>query len=71
MTAAVAEHFVQWLLNPPVVVYTGAAGAPPLDRVAGTIDPPLEELLHSGLGPLLAAREDAGAWELAPAKAAV
>jgi hypothetical protein len=66
MTAAIAEHFVQWLLNPPVVVYTGTA---PLDRVAGTIDPPLEELLRSALAPLLAAREDADAWELAPAKA--
>jgi hypothetical protein len=68
LTAAVAEHFVEWLLSPPVVVY---AGAERLDRVAGTIDAPLEELLRSCLGALLAARDDPDAWELAPAKAAV
>jgi hypothetical protein len=68
LTEAIAEHFVQWLLNPPVVVYTGADQ---LDRVAGAIEPALEGLLHSGLGTLLAARDDPGAWELAPAKATV
>ncbi len=68
LTAAVAEHFTEWLLNPPVVIYTDAAR---LDRVAGTIDPPLEELLRSGLGALLAARDDLEAWELAPPKTPV
>ncbi|HKI35609.1 MAG TPA: hypothetical protein VKA46_27380 [Gemmataceae bacterium] len=71
LTEAVAEHFVEWMLNPPVVVYAGAVGSPGLNRVAGAIDGALEELLRSRLGTLLAARDDLGAWELAPGKAAV
>src|SRR5947209_11105311 len=38
LTASVAEHFVQWMLNPPVVVLVSADGfdtaAPRLERVA-------------------------------------
>jgi hypothetical protein len=71
LTDAVAEHFVQWLLNPPVAIYTGSPGSPQIDLVAGTIDAPLEELLRSRLGDLLAARDDLAAWELAPPRAAV
>jgi hypothetical protein len=72
LTAAVAEHFVEWMLSPPVVVYSGgAADVPPLDKVAGAIDGSLEELLRARLGALLAARDDPGAWELAPTKPAV
>jgi hypothetical protein len=67
---AVADHFVQWMLNPPVVVYTGAAGSS-LAKVAGAIDASLEELVRSHLGALLAARDDMAAWELAAKKAAV
>jgi hypothetical protein len=68
LTVAVAEHFAQWLLNPPVVVY---AGSQHLDLLAGAIDAPLEEQLRTRLGALLAARDDLAAWELAPAKARV
>lgn len=73
LTAAVAEHFVQWMLNPPVVVYSGAGGGEParLDKVAGAIEEPLEDLLRARLGALLAARDDPGAWELVPPKAPV
>jgi hypothetical protein len=66
LTAAVAQHFLEWLLNPPAVVYTGA-----LERVVGTIDPALEGQLRAGLGALWALRDDAAAWELVPGKAAV
>jgi hypothetical protein len=66
LTEAVAQHFLEWLLNPPAVVYTGA-----LEKVAGTIDPALEGQLRGCLGALLAARDDPAAWELAPGKAAV
>jgi hypothetical protein len=66
LTAAVAQHFLEWLLNPPAVVYTGA-----LERVAGTVDPALEGQLRAGLGALWAARNDPAAWELVPGKAAV
>jgi hypothetical protein len=68
LTAAVAEHFVQWLLNPPVAVLVSADGfeapGPRLETVAGAIDAPLADLLRSRLGGLLAARADEGRWEL-------
>jgi hypothetical protein len=72
LTAAVAAHFVDWLLNPPVVVFTSADGfdgvTPRLNPVAGGIEPPLQELLRSHLGALLARRHDEAAWELSPKK---
>jgi hypothetical protein len=75
LTGAVAEHFVQWMLSPPVVVLVSADGfdtaAPRLDKVAGDIDAPLEELLRSRLGALLAARADESAWELSRKKGPV
>ena len=75
LTASVAEHFVQWMLNPPVVVLVSADGfdtaAPRLERVAGDIEAPREEHLRSGLPALLAARGDESAWELSRKKGAV
>jgi hypothetical protein len=71
LTGAIADHFLQWLLNPPVAVYTGAPGTPGLDRIAGALDAPLEDLVRAHLGELLAARGEDGAWELAPPRAAV
>jgi hypothetical protein len=65
LTESVADHFVQWMLNPPVVVYAGP------QKVAGTIDSAREQLLRSHLGALLDARDDPAVWELAPTKAAV
>jgi hypothetical protein len=74
LTQAVAEHFVQWMLNPPVALFTSGNGfgpAPPeLNRVAGELTPELERLLHSRLGELLAARADEGRWELSQKKRA-
>jgi hypothetical protein len=74
LTAAVAEHFVLWLLNPPVAVLVSADGfdtpAPRLEMVAGFLDAPLEDLLRSRLGVLLAARADEGQWELSRKKEA-
>jgi hypothetical protein len=70
LTQAVAEHFTQWLLNPPAAVFNSPPGAPHPDALAGRLDGPLEELLRARLGGLLAAREDLGAWELAPKKGA-
>jgi hypothetical protein len=66
LTEAVSQHFLEWLLNPPVVVYTGA-----LNRMAGAIDPAWEERLRAALDGLWAAREDVAAWELVPTPAAV
>ena len=69
LTQAVSEHFSQWMLNPPVVVFhgTGLSGpneVPRLDRLAGHLDQPLVVLLLARLGGLVAAQEDLGAWEL-------
>ena len=65
LTAAVAEHFQQWLLNPPVVVYTGTSTGS-LRVVCGTIAAPLQALLCADLDGLLAAQADVTAWELSP-----
>jgi hypothetical protein len=67
LTQAVADHFTQWMLNPPVAIFNSPAGARP-DKLAGQLDPVREELLHAHLGGLLAAREDPEAWELARKK---
>jgi hypothetical protein len=72
LTQGVADHFVQWMLNPPVALFTSANGfgpePPVLDRVAGELPPDLERLLHEHLGELLAARADEGAWEVSRKK---
>src|SRR5688572_12820428 len=46
LTQAVADHFVLWMLNPPVAVFAGPDGLPRLDRVAGDLDPTLEGLVR-------------------------
>jgi hypothetical protein len=75
LTAAVAEHFVEWLLNPPVAVLLSGNGfdapEPRLECVAGAIDEPLAEALRSGLATLLPARADEDQWELSRKKEAV
>jgi hypothetical protein len=73
LTRGVADHFVQWMLNPPVALFTSATGfgpepPPDLNRIAGELPPELERLLHARLGELLAARDDEKAWELARKK---
>jgi hypothetical protein len=69
----VSEHFVQWMLNPPVVVFasedgSGSTGSSRWSRLAGTLDPSVEDALHAGLIPLLTARTDPEAWELSQRK---
>ena len=71
LTQAVADHFVQWMLTPPVAIFATAEGdTSTLDKLAGEIDRPLEELVRAHVGGLLAAQEDADAWELARKKGA-
>jgi hypothetical protein len=65
LTRAVARHFAEWLLNPPVAVFAGAGGFDRPELLAGRLDPPLADLLHAHLGELLAAKEDPVAWEQA------
>jgi hypothetical protein len=72
LTQRVADHFVEWLLNPPVVVFTAeekpSAGAPSLTRLAGAIEGRPEAALNTALGPLFAAASDESAWELSQRK---
>ena len=68
VTQAAAEHFALWMLNPPAVVFNAPAGAGRLEKLAGDLAPPLEELVLAHLEELLAARQDANAWELSPKK---
>jgi hypothetical protein len=73
LTQAVADHFTQWMLNPPVAVYNcdgvpDPGETPRLEKLSGDLDRPREELLHASLGGLLAARSDLGAWELSRKK---
>jgi hypothetical protein len=68
LTSALAQHFAEWMLNPPVVVLADANGfnaqqPPQLDQLAGRLEPPLKELLVAHFGELLAAKEDPTAWE--------
>ncbi len=67
LTRQVAEHFVLWMLNPPVVVFTSSETSR-LNRLAGTIEPPLEDVLRGSLGLLLAAAADDIRWELSQQK---
>lgn len=73
LTLRVAEHFAVWMLNPPVFVAASSGGfgngaAPALTQLAGTIDAPLEKLLHASLASLFAAAADPDAWELSQRK---
>jgi hypothetical protein len=68
LTRAVAQHFAQWLLNPPVVVFADVNGfnpreGPQLESLAGRLDPSVAELLYGHFGELLDARDDPIAWE--------
>jgi hypothetical protein len=73
LTRRVADHFVEWMLNPPVIVLTrngeaSTSGVHEPKPLAGTISPQLEEVLSTGLGPLTAAAADADAWEVSHRK---
>jgi hypothetical protein len=68
LTERVAEHFAVWMLNPPAVVFLQADAASRLVKVAGDLDAPLTDLLQTRLSYLLAARNDAAAWELSRKK---
>jgi hypothetical protein len=68
LTQAAADNLALWMLNPPVVVFNAPSGPGRLEKLAGDLDPPLEDLVRAHLGELLAAREDPDAWELSPKK---
>ena len=73
LTVRVAEHFVEWLNNPPVAFFTTAPGfsaaAPAsLNLVAGELDPGYRDVLLVGLAALRDTLDQTDAWELSPSK---
>lgn len=73
LTQVLADHFVEWMLNPPVSVFVSSGGfdlaSPPrLNNLAGLMEPSLEKLLQKHLYQLLAIRTDLAIWELSPSK---
>jgi hypothetical protein len=73
LTRRVAEHFVVWMSNPPVVFFTSENGfpreqAPELQQVAGELNADHRQALNAALPQLAVSLEDAQLWELAPSK---
>lgn len=69
LTERVAEHFVQWMLNPPVIVFASEAGAMgKLTKLAGEMAPAQEAVMQTALPQLSVSRADLGAWELSRKK---
>jgi hypothetical protein len=65
-----SEHFVQWLLNPPVACFSWESKADlrPLRTLAGQLERLSPEILQAGLVQLRAATTVPQAWELSPRK---
>jgi hypothetical protein len=73
LTQAVADHFVEWMVNPPVAFFVCEGRSnphepPPLQKVAGEIAAENQDALDAGLAPLFAAAGQSELWELAPSK---
>ncbi|KAA5543140.1 hypothetical protein FYK55_12720 [Roseiconus nitratireducens] len=73
LTSAVAEHFVEWMINPPVVfLKEDAVGAADdsvqFDRVAGEIDAQDQEILKAAFSQLADSIVNESLWELVPNK---
>lgn len=70
LTDRVADHFVQWLNQPPVLFLMGLLGAenPSLERLAGEPDQQLESALCELAPSIAALMRDSQAWETAPRK---
>jgi len=69
LTTRIAGHLAEWMLNPPVAVFYSVSPVSMkeptrLDRLAGQIPPALEDLLHTSLGAVLAARGDWSLWKV-------
>jgi len=72
LTEKIADHMVEWMLNPPVAVLTCDPAAQPagLDRMAGELDSTLEVILRGHLGALREVRQVADAWDVVRQKGA-
>jgi hypothetical protein len=75
LSQAVADHFVQWMVSPPVAFFVSQGGLATQDRfelskLAGEISADYEEILHRGLSDLSTPLAQPEKWELSPAKPA-
>lgn len=69
LTRGIAEHMVEWLMNPPVAVLAQTASGR-LDQLAGQMEAAQETLVRDRLGQLDALRSDPTAWEVVRQKGA-
>jgi len=74
LTQRVAEHFVEWMTNPPVVAFAahdGFADIKPgqLERLAGDPDPTLQNVLNDSLPALASATAAPELWEVSRKRA--
>jgi hypothetical protein len=74
LTDRVADHFVEWMSNPPIVFFVCPAGffprsLPSLEKLAGDLQPDRQQLLVSRLAELFEAVAEPGRWEQIPKKA--
>jgi hypothetical protein len=70
LTQAVADHFVQWMVNPPVAFFLRRDGGSvgPLEKTAGEFRSEQDEPLREGLAALAPMLQQSEVWEVAPAK---
>jgi hypothetical protein len=72
MTQAVADHFVEWMVNPPVAFYVSHGGFTPqstqFEKLAGEISVEHCQVLREAWSDLASAVGDSDVWELNPEK---
>lgn len=73
LTSRVAQHFVDWLSNPPAAVFRLApatdADSNPMEHLAGTLEAPLQELVQTSVAPLTSEVANDEVWEVERKKA--
>ncbi len=69
LTQRIAEHMVEWMLNPPVAVLAELEPGR-LDCLAGQMEAAQQALLFGQLPQLDALRADSGSWEMVRQKGA-
>ena len=73
LTTRIAEHFLEWLTNPPVVFFTSSTPFTPgqqavLRTVAGELGSVRHAALNAALPELFAALGQPSLWELSPTR---
>ncbi|EMI17933.1 hypothetical protein RMSM_05135 [Rhodopirellula maiorica SM1] len=68
VTPRLAEHFVQWMMNPPVVYLRAPQGfnvqdTADLEVIAGDFPEEIASTVQAGLSQLVALQSDADCWE--------